>query len=455
MIEDTPTDIQQRRKGSFAFEQLTHFRSSAFRQVLSLRLGLVAGTQASPHIHFSMESFALEHRDSLLSGADLGSQQQPCSFRTSPDLQTSPETRIALLKKLQREKATRQLKLRRLEDKRKQQLAAEDDEMRRIALAEQAKRREETLAKLAEQRMKLQRRQIDRKLVKAQTEEALAQVQRRSYLYQQLDEQSKAQAVAMIRTQEEALKQRRMSLQGAANFSSISLLRHDREIGSRSVEREESRREKCKSQERRFRLWRAELRAIAPNKQEQRWAEEVRTSKQEVLRRAKSAQTLYERKQRYAELVRELYPPLRRQLPAPASPSPPRKVPVAYPVLRRQKKRWTPQPVRHSAAITPPPERKDYLTPLRLQRETTFRSRSRLPCPLQLASILSNSRLAPSERVRQMQREVQRADSAAKAQECMLNRMERGWSLGTEGRQAAADLYIASIRAKLSLLGQL
>lgn len=406
-----------------------------------------------------MESFALDldgedrHYQSYLAG--LGNQQQPYSFRTSPDFQTNPDTRLALLKKLQREKTTRQLKLRQLEDKRKLQLAAEDEKVKRLAVAEQAMRREETLAKLAEQRTVLQRRQIDRKLEKAQTEKALVQVKRRTYLYQQLDEQSKAQAVATARTQEETLEQRRMSLQGAVNFSSISLSRHERELGSRSVEREESRREKCKSQERRFRLWKAELRAVAPNRQEQRWVEEGRASRHEVLRRAKSAQTLYERKQRYAELVRELYPPKRRLQPAPVSPSPPCKIQVAYPVLRRQKKRWTPQPIRRSAATTSPPDRKDYLTPLRLQREASFRSRPRLPCPIQFASILSNSRLAPSERVRQVQREVQRTDSAAKAQECMLNRMERGWSLGTEGRQVAADLYIASIRAKIGLLGQL
>lgn len=429
-------------------------------------MSLVTAAHACPHIQLSMESDSQGNRlpdldlDSVYRGhrchlPGLENQQQPRSQGKSPDLETSPETRIALLKKLQQEKATRHLKLRQIDEKRRLQFAAEEEKARQIALADKAMQRAETLSKLAKQRELLLKRQIDRKLVKAQTEEALAQIKHRNYLYQRLDEDSRVQARALVRSQEEALSQRRRSIQGAVEFSSISLLQHERELGTRSVEREISRREKSKSQERRFRQWRAELKVLAPNKQEQRWGDELRLSKQAVLQRAKSAHLLYEKKQRYAELVRELFPPQRRLQPAPVAASPPRKVQVVYPVLRRQRKQWTPQPSRHTATVSPQPERKDYLTPLRLQREHTFRSNPRMSGRLQLSSVLFNPRLPRTQRVRQTQCEAQRADSAAKAQEIMLNRMERDWSLGVEARQVAADLYVTSIRAKLNLLTQL
>lgn len=427
-------------------------------------MSLVAAAHTCPHIQFSMENSSHGNRlpdlqvDCIYRGhqcrlAGLENQQQPRSHSKSPDLETSSETRIALLKKLQHEKATRHLKLRQIDEKRRQQFAAEEEKARQIALTDREMQRAETLSKLAKQREILLKRQTDRKLIKAQTEEALAQIKHRSYLYQKLDEDSKVQARALARSQEEALSQRRRSIQGAVDFSSISLLRHERELGTHSIEREISRRERSKSQERRFRQWRTELRALAPNKQVQRWDEELQLSKQAVLLRAKSAHLLYEKKQRYAELVRELFPPKRRLQPVPVAASPPRKVQVFYPVLRRQRKQWTPQPSRRTATVSPLPERKDYLTPLRLQREHSFRSNPRMSSRLQHSSVLFNPRLPLTQRVRKAQ--CERADSAAKAQEIMLNRMERDWSFGVEARQVAADLYVTSIRAKLDLLAQL
>ena len=369
------------------------------------------------------------------------SQQQP--------RYSHPDTRTALLRQLQKEKSLRHLKLRKLEEKRIQRLTSEDQMNLETAELQRKLHKDAILAKLAKEREELQKRQIERIDVKKRTDGELLEVKKRTYLHQRLDEETKTWEIDEIREREKALETRRKRMFDVASTGDVTLRRHRRELDTVSLEREERRREKTKSQEKLFRMWREELRWLMPEKVQQQWVTEVKDRQSEALQRAKSLQALYDKKRRYAGLVRELFPPRPREKSLPITQSSKRKVKIPYPLLRKPQKRWTPQPSRRSVARTPPPERRDYLTPLRLHREQSFLSHPRAICKIQLAGLHSNSPIR--ERVRQ----IQKVDAAARTQETLLRRMERDWSLVTEGRQAAADLYLTAIRAKLGLLAQL
>lgn len=358
---------------------------------------------------------------------------------------------IPLMRKLQEEKARRRVKLQQESAQRDRQLSAQEEAQRLLAAQQATKRRELVLSTLAARRATLEKRKSERLIIKQETDRQLAIVKEKQYIHERLETTFLLQENSIAQARDEAIAQRKRQKKSA--IDSKELWRRMREMDQRAIERSESLISSSQSRKDLFRRWREELSVLGPSKAWERVEQEEKRGREESLKRAKSVRSFYDRKVRYGLLVRELFPPkVDRRPPSPKFPTP--KPTVIYPkiVQRRSKPALTPPPrlaASASRSSTPPP---DYLTAMRQDRESSFSSNPSCHYRPRLSSIWSDPSLSSQQRIRRLRSEVHKADALAHRHESLLGRMDRRWSLGAEGRQVAADLYVRAIRAKLEML---